>query len=71
MFARFFANRRVRKATAAHLIAYRAACDAKSRRDTRDIGRTLDALTIAQNERLAAELALSKLEGFGALRAAR
>lgn len=70
MFARFFARRRLRKAVIAFRAAYDANRSATDRQDTRAMHETRAALRSAQNERLAAEIALSKLEGFGGLRRA-
>lgn len=68
MFARFFARRRVRKATAAYLDAREAYRDADNRQDTRSMHIASANLRATNNERMAAELALAKLEGLGGLR---
>lgn len=71
MLARFFARRRVRKANHAYHQARAAYHDATTRQDTRSMSVASANLRATNSERLAAELALSKLEGFGGLRAAR
>lgn len=70
MFARFFARRRLAKANAIWKAAYYAYREAEARQDTRRMHLTCAALRNAQTDRTAAEVALSKLEGFGGLRRA-
>ena len=67
MFARYLARRRVRKAHAAYIAARAKYHDALTRQDTRPMSVASANLRATNSERLAAENALSKLEGFGGL----